>query len=1033
MAADPTVLAARSLVQLRGKAGEFVGTGFVIAPGRVVTNAHVAVAADAVWAGDGRYPYDVVTLHPPEASPAEGWPLPDLAELTVPGLDLPAVLLGVSQARAFAEFSIVTFHPGCFARPSGEARGLVQYFRLGGVGELWKIQDNVVVPGMSGSPVIDNRSGKVCGMVKAAAWARAPGGPDVPTGGWMIPLSAQAPPAWFEENGRAHAYDSEWRRALEQIDRFQALLFQPDEPPAEITPANLLDPDHGFAPFEATDEYRAVLDWCLNPGGTVVRLVHGASGSGKTRTAVEVCRSLRRAGWAAGFPRTIQESWHDRLHEAAEHGVSLCVVIDDAEHRQEDIAVLLTDLRSLLARSPDGPDAVRIRILLLTRTEPDWFDEEFLITEIREDRVAGWIRSVLETSVRLRPLPLDDGAGALDRAFRSFAGRLGLPPEIKPQWGTSRRIGTTLDLYALAADAALSHRFDGAWEIEAGADPLRAVRDHQLRFWTRRLREAGYALRARPAPPARRLRRAVAAPVVVPLRVAEAWLLAPTLAAAHDEEHLRRVMGALTEALDAPGVAELENLYALYPREGTPPRPASLSPDRLAELIFREVCESLGPVRLRRYLAAVLWLADGTERRAGSEGPASRTARGAGRDGPSGGGAGSQGPSGGAERGAGGDGPVRRAPGSGPGGEPVRGHPALRLIARARGASEFTAVDADGAHRTLDEALLALLRAHPGALLPELTRLCGELPNAAALVRLLTVAAENCALDLLPAVQAYLPDDGRGLSLLAVTVFRRQLAATPGMDDDSIARRVRWGRSLSLHEDHLRRHEEALRSNEDAVNECRVIMARGGRWPELFARLHGDRAVMLLRRRAVDDALANGEIAIHEYRGLGGAYAQALADVLHNQGILYRERGRLKQALEAATQAIELYGNRAPRRSRAAAYVQLSRYLSELGRPGDALEAARTGRALIENQYEEAAARYAGDYLRALLQLGVAWYGVGETQPDPDRRDSLRHALDAADTAVQVHRFLPAAEPGLLRMVQNLREIVRGELVEPCR
>ena len=677
-------LAECSLVQIRRAGGGYAGAGFVIAPGLVVTNAHVAEDGVTVVAGGISYGCRVLTRCPPENPAGREWPLPDLAELEVPGLPVPPVLLGPAVAGGVAEMMVPTFDLTTIGDSTRPAATRSAFLRVAGVGDRWKLQDNTVEAGMSGSPVIDRETGRVCGMVKSAAWFTAPRGAAVPTGGWMIPLSSgHAPASWFERNAAANPYGNEWRLVAAGAGELQGFLFDPDEPPEEITPASLLDPEGGHAPFEIVPEYAELLRWCVSAEPALLRLVSGTSGAGKNRVAVELCRRLRERGWLAGFlGEAPDEQWHRSLARALRLELQVCIVVDDAEHRGDDLRMILRGLRAAAGRH-----AAMARVVLLSRNDPDRFENEFFHIDIGRDRIAPWIRSVLAPPVLMPPV-LRDPDGVLGRAFHAFAGRLGVTVRSEPVWRRDLSGVTTLELYAMAADAVLSRLFEDESDGPAGADPLAAIRGHQLRYWARKLMNNGYSLRHGPrSPPGRRQ-------IVIPLAAAEAWMLLPTLAAAGDEQHLRRVMDGAVVALGAPGRADLDDLYALYPsqpgRDGTR-MPAVLAPDRLAELMFREVCRSLGEVRLRDFLAAVLWLAPGTR---------------ASRDGYA--------------------------------------HPALRLIGRARGASEIAVAD-DEAYGKIDRALSLLLAAHPAELLPALAKVGGELPNAVPLVRLLDVAALNTA------------------------------------------------------------------------------------------------------------------------------------------------------------------------------------------------------------------------------------------------------------------------------------------------
>jgi tetratricopeptide (TPR) repeat protein len=312
----------------------------------------------------------------------------------------------------------------------------------------------------------------------------------------------------------------------------------------------------------------------------------------------------------------------------------------------------------------------------------------------------------------------------------------------------------------------------------------------------------------------------------------------------------------------------------------------------------------------------------------------------------------------------------------------------------------------------------------------------------APVVGLLTAAARECDLAVLPLIEEYLPDDGRGLSPLAFVVLQRQADATSGDDDRSLVRRVSWWRKLSLHQYHLGRHEDALRTNQDAINECRVLRARGSDHAATFARLHGDRALFLLQRvmarRArqqwdgeIDDALINGEIAVKAYRELGREYETALADVLHNQDILYAEKGRLQQALQYGEDALRLYGDTGPRRSRAAAHLQVGDDLREMGRLAQALEASDRGISILAELFGEARSTYAADLMRALglrayirLQKGV-W---DRREGVPGAAEELIAARTSLAQARQVRRWLPGDEPELDAYLRTIEVVLTRHL-----
>ncbi len=142
------------------------GTGFVYAPGRVMTNAHVVAGVEEplVEVGDRELPAKVVLFDPGR----------DLAVLAVEGLNRPSLAFAAEPAEP-GDNAIVVGYPqdGPFrpdaARISGsqDARGPDIYQEQIVVREVYSLK-GLVRPGNSGGPLIDPQ-GRVLGVIFAAA------------------------------------------------------------------------------------------------------------------------------------------------------------------------------------------------------------------------------------------------------------------------------------------------------------------------------------------------------------------------------------------------------------------------------------------------------------------------------------------------------------------------------------------------------------------------------------------------------------------------------------------------------------------------------------------------------------------------------------------------------------------------------------------------------------------------------------------------------------------------------------------------
>ena len=172
LAASPVVQRARpSVLKITGEATDcgkrIEGSGFVYAPERVMTNAHVVagVTRPMVEVAEGELLPATVVLFDPGR---------DLAVLAVPGLRRPALAFNTRTAEPGAGAIVVGYPKDGPFRPNSarisadqDARGLDIYGEQTVVREIYALR-GLVEQGNSGGPLLDLK-GRVYGVIFAAA------------------------------------------------------------------------------------------------------------------------------------------------------------------------------------------------------------------------------------------------------------------------------------------------------------------------------------------------------------------------------------------------------------------------------------------------------------------------------------------------------------------------------------------------------------------------------------------------------------------------------------------------------------------------------------------------------------------------------------------------------------------------------------------------------------------------------------------------------------------------------------------------
>lgn len=152
-------------------------------------------------------------------------------------------------------------------------------------------------------------------------------------------------------------------------------------------------------------EISDIIEWAETPRPEIlVRLIEGEGGSGKTRLAAEVAKSLRAKDWQAGF---LSRSG-SLVHAAGKNG--LLLILDYPEEQVDRLKALVDSIRS--CKHP----GYRLRILLLSRRSfEEWGDTFAQIPDlVGQQSIAA-----------LGPLPTSEAHALVIEASSRLARHLG--------------------------------------------------------------------------------------------------------------------------------------------------------------------------------------------------------------------------------------------------------------------------------------------------------------------------------------------------------------------------------------------------------------------------------------------------------------------------------------------------------------------------------------------------------------------------------------------------------------------------------
>ncbi|MPY48774.1 S1 family peptidase [Streptomyces acidicola] len=297
-------LLADCLVRITGS-GAAGGTGFFVAPGTVLTCAHVVSGAEAgqslraEWQGGGAQAR-LIAVHPaPSGRSAAGpYPYPDLAVLKVERSGHPCVRLDLDEPR-WEDRVHGCGYTRTWSRDDAQVEPVT--FTYEGVhevgGGLLKLAGGQAVPGMSGGPLLNLRTMGVCGVLKTTR------DPALPTGGWGVPvgLLRKLHPEVVAAHDTFHRGDCRWREAADAVSPLLAGLTTFSASYAgriENFLVEYLGRDGAPVPFGGRDPQMNMLTaWLADPQAAPYALVAAEAGRGKSallvRWAQEVMRQER--------------------------------------------------------------------------------------------------------------------------------------------------------------------------------------------------------------------------------------------------------------------------------------------------------------------------------------------------------------------------------------------------------------------------------------------------------------------------------------------------------------------------------------------------------------------------------------------------------------------------------------------------------------------------------------------------------------------------------------------------------------------
>jgi hypothetical protein len=568
------------IVQIDDNTGAFRGTGFFVAPGCVLTCAHVVHKARGLlvrWQ-DHAVPTTAARAVPPleSVTDARSYPPPDLAILNiapVPEWDHPCARL-TAESPVLGESLYLagyTIEHDSIPALTGATTEFESVITERGH-KFYKLKRGQLLSGFSGSPVLNRRTGLITGIVESTR------GHHSDLGGFAVPASeaAAAFPELADQNRRFHEANGQWIEAAEAErtldderagERGRLPLRRPMaqlEPGAVVSAATLLRPRYAVVGYVGREKLLADLAaWCeTDQPGPQLWFVTGPGGLGKTRLAVQATTEAEDRGWTSGLLR--DDVSDASLQALADWRGRLLIAVDYAETRPAIVRRLVEEFTARERRPP-------VRIILLVR-RPATRDELLtLFNEHRDEDLGALLRRAQQSALDHAPVEVDRLA-LFNQAVRdlSLSGAQGNSLH-QPQLRAAH-YGRPLYVLVAALLAGSSSRTD----VDAlGEDDLlrQLVSEHEANYWDL------WAKRRKLSLDPEDQRAAVAVATLLTARGDHEALTITRLIPHHADEPESRL------------IAIARWLGQLYPADGQPGQIniGALEPDRLGEVLAADV------------------------------------------------------------------------------------------------------------------------------------------------------------------------------------------------------------------------------------------------------------------------------------------------------------------------------------------------------------------------------------------------------------------------------------------------------------